>query len=97
MSGQNYCSLSFSLNELMNDKIDIESQFRLKLKQYCLSRFYDTFLKKYNIGCINDIALVDTDKLKAIENDIFSFGKNKMKKKNLIIFLNLMCQWYHQH
>ena len=57
----------------MNDEIDIESQFKSKLKQYGLSPFYSTFLKN-NIACINDIALVDKYDLKAIniEVDIFS-------------------------
>ena len=46
LPGHNYYSLSLNSNELMNDGIDIESQFKSKLKQYCLSRFYVTFFKK---------------------------------------------------
>ena len=87
MRGRNYCSLSFSLNELMNDKIDIESQFKSKLKQYRISLFYNTFLQQYNIGCVNDIAMVDISKLKSIENDIFSFGKNRLKQKQFEKFI----------
>ena len=88
MSLHNYCSLSLNFNELMNDKIDIESQFKSKLKQYCLSRFYNTFVKNHNIACINDIAFVDTDKLSTIESDIFSFGKNKLKQKHFQMFIH---------
>ena len=72
----------------MNDKIDIESQFKSKLKQYCLSRFYNTFIK-HNVSCVNDIAFVPAHKfqLKSIENGIFSFGKNKLKQKHFQMFI----------
>ena len=87
MSGHNYYSFSLNLNELMNDKIDLEYQYKSKLKQYCLSRFYQTFLNKYNIACINDIALVNKDELTSIEDDIFAFGKNKLKQRHFQMFI----------
>ena len=79
--------MSLNFNELMNDKIDIESQFQSKFKQYRISKFYQTFVKKYNIGCLNDIVLLHPDKLKAIQDDIFSFGKNKFKQKQFEMFI----------
>ena len=92
MYEHNYGSLTLNFNDLMNDKIDIESQFKSKLKQYCLSRFYYTFVKNHNIACINDIALVDKNKLITIENDIFSFGKNQLKRKHFQMFIrNVTC------
>ena len=86
MSKHNYYSFSLNLNQLMNGEINIESQFKSKLKQYCLSRFYQIFLQN-NISCLNDIALLDKSKLKAIEHSIFSFGKYKLKQKHFEMFI----------